>query len=245
MTVKSAYVDGARAVRSVLATTGALPALDRWAQASRTGTWARSLLSIHDVDELVALDVPWWTFDAAALVDAFLAGRRSARVFEWGSGASTVWLARRAASVVAVEHDEQWAGRVRALLDGHPTGVRANVEVRTIVPTPATGAPGEVRSVKPGATGADFQRYVAVVDEVGGAFDLIVVDGRARAACLARALPHLAADGVLVVDNVERRRYREAIADLAPTLALTWTRGITPGLPYPTRTALLRPRPTR
>lgn len=245
MSVKTAYVDGARAMRSALAAAGALPVLDRWAGVSRTGTWARSLLSIHDVDELVALDVPWWTFDAAALVDAFLVGRRTARVFEWGSGASTVWLARRAAWVVAVEHDEQWAARVRSLLDQHPVGLRASVDVRTVVPGPATGAPGEVRSVKPGATGADFQRYVAVIDEVGGAFDLIVVDGRARAACLARALPHLAADGVLVVDNVERRRYREAIADLAPTMALTWTRGITPGLPYPTRTALLRPRPAR
>ncbi len=233
--MKSAYVRGARGVRSGLASTGALSALDRWAARSHTGSWARSLLSIYDVEELAALDVPWWTYDSAGLVDAFLAGRRGARVFEWGSGASTLWLARRSAEAVTVEHDGQWAEVVRGLLVQE-----GRVDLRVVPAVPATGAPGEVLSAKPGAEGLDFRAYVEVIDEVGGPFDLVVVDGRAREACLARAWPHLAEDGMIVVDNVERRRYREAIAGLAPEPAVTWTRGLTPGLPYPTRTALLR-----
>jgi predicted O-methyltransferase YrrM len=237
--MKSLYVDGARAARTGLRSVGVLPAMDRWASHSRTGTWARSLLSIYDVPELAGLDVPWWTFESSALVDAFLRGRRDARVFEWGSGASTIWLARRSASVVAVEHDLQWAQTVRGLLPAD-----ADVDLRTVAATPATGAPGEVRSAKAGATELDFQRYVGTIDEVGGTFDVIVVDGRAREACLVRALPHLAPDGLLVFDNVERRRYRRAIAAAGPAIAVTWTMGLTPGLPYPTRTAILRHRPT-
>ena len=54
-----------------------------------------------------------------------------------------------------------------------------------------------------------------------------------------------------MVDNVDRARYRTAIAELADRLTdrrgsrveVTWTRGLTPSLPYPTRTALLRVRP--
>lgn len=233
--MKSVYVRGARGVRSGLSAAGALPALDRWAARSHAGSWARSLLSIYDVEELSALDVPWWTYDSAGRVDAFLAGRRRARVFEWGSGASTLWLARRSAEVVTVEHDVRWAEVVRGLLPQ-----AAAVDLRTVPAAPATGAPGEVLSAKPGAEGLDFRAYVEVVDGVDGPFDLIVVDGRAREACLAHAWPHLAEDGMVVVDNVERRRYREAIAGLAPAPAVTWTRGLTPGLPYPTRTALLR-----
>lgn len=237
MSAKSTYVTAARALRSGLGSAGVLPRLDRWAEQSRTGTWARSLLSIYDVSELAALDVPWWTFESAAVVDAFLAGRRTARVFEWGSGASTVWLARRSASVVAVEHDPEWADEVRRLL---PAG--AAVDLRVVPAAPARGLPGEIRSAKEGAQDLDFGAYVAMVDEVGGPFDLMVVDGRAREACLARALPHLAADGLLVLDNVERRRYRDAIAGHGRQVEVRWTRGLTPGLPYPTRTALLRPR---
>lgn len=235
MTFKSAYVSGARAARSGLSATGALPVLDRWSARSRTGRWARSLLSIYDVAELAALDVPWWTFDSAGLVDAFLVGRRGAQVFEWGSGASTLWLARRSGHVVTVEHDAEWAEVVRGLL---PDG--AAVDLRTVVAGPASAAPGEIRSAKPGAEGLDFRGYVGVIDEVGGQYDLIVIDGRARESCLAAALGHLAGDGMIVVDNVERRRYRDAIATLAPGMSITWTRGLTPGLPYPTRTALLR-----
>jgi hypothetical protein len=123
---------------------------------------------------------------------------------------------------------------VRGLL---PAG-RA-VDLQTVPAVPAVGAPGEVRSAKAGAEGLDFSAYVAAIDE-HGEFDLIVIDGRAREACLASALPHLARDGMILVDNVERRRYREAISVLADDLDVIWTRGLTPGLPYPTRTALLR-----
>ena len=37
-------------------------------------------------------------------------------VFEYGSGYSTLWWSRRAAKVVACEHDIAWAERVRRLL---------------------------------------------------------------------------------------------------------------------------------
>ncbi len=235
MSMKASYVRGARAVRSRLSSARLLPLLDTWAQRSRTGVWARSLLSIYDVEELVELDVPWWTFESAARVDAFLTGRRDARVFEWGSGASTLWLARRSARVVSIEHDGAWAEVVRGLLPD-----AAAVDLRTVPGAPAAGLPSEIRSAKAGARDLDFRSYVEAIDEADDPFDLIVVDGRAREACLGRALPHLVADGMIVVDNVERRRYREAIADLDSRVSVEWTRGLTPALPYPSRTALLR-----
>ena len=99
--------------------------------------------------------------------------------------------------------------------------------------------------------GLDFTDYVQAADDLAGSFDLVVVDGRAREACLTRAADRLAPDGLVVVDNVDRARYRSAIAELADRLTdrrgsrveVTWTRGLTPSLPYPTRTALLRVRP--
>ena len=203
--MKSAYVSAVRALRRALGAIGLLGLLDRWAARSRTGLWLRSLLSIYDLRDLLEYDVPWWTFEASDRVAGFLAARPDARVFEWGSGASTVWLSRRAGSVTSVEHDGSWAGIVRPVLPD-------NAVVRVVEPVPVTAAAVPVLSEKPGFEGLDFRDYVDALDETEGTFDLVVVDGRARNACFHRAVWRLAPDGVLVFDNVDRERYRSAIA---------------------------------
>lgn len=197
----------------------------------------RSLLSIYDVDDLTALDVPWWTFASADLVERFLSQREAAKAFEWGSGASTVWLSRRGARVTSVEHDAEWASSVIRLL---PEG--ATAEIRTVPALPASARVGELRSRKKGYEDLDFQDYVRAIDSAQGPFDLIIVDGRSREHCLIHAIPHLKADGILVFDDVERKRYQQAIAAVATAMEITVTRGFGPCLPYPTQTAILRRR---
>ena len=88
------------------------------------GTKLRTLPALWNVRAMVALDVPWWTWDAIVEVEDFLAARPSARAFEWGSGASTCWLARRSASVVSVEHHVSFAASLRPSLAAF-----ANVEL--------------------------------------------------------------------------------------------------------------------
>ena len=233
--MKTAYVSGVRTLRGMFAAIGLLGLLDRWATRSRTGLWVRSLLSIYDLQDLLRHDVPWWTFDAADRISGFLATRPEARVFEWGSGASTVWLSRRAGSVTSIEHDAEWAEIVAPVLPG-------NAVVRVVAPVRAVGGPDEELSGKAGFQGLDFADYVAAVDDTDGTFDLVVVDGRARNACFHRALSRLAPGGLIVFDNVDRQRYRDAIASSPIGVDVEWTRGLTPALPYPTRTALVRLR---
>jgi len=233
--MKRGYVAGIRALRRVLGAIGVLALLDRWARRSRTGLWVRSLFSIYDLADLLPYDVPWWTFKASDEVAAFLKEHPDARIFEWGSGASTAWLSRRAGTVTSIEHDASWAEIVRPVLP-------ANAAVQVVEPSPATGARGEELSEKDGFADLDFAAYVAAVDATDGLFDLIVVDGRARNACFRHAVTRLAPGGVLVFDNVDRERYRDAIAASPVPVDVEWTRGLTPALPYPTRTALVRLR---
>lgn len=233
--MKTLYVASLRVVRRVLAAVGVLGLLDRWASRSRIGLWVRSLLSIYDLEDLLSQDVPWWTFEASDRVAGFLTQRPRARVFEWGSGASTVWLSKRAGDVTSVEHDAAWGVVLEPMLP-------RNAAVRIVPSRPATGGPGEERSAKPGFEDLDFSDYVAAVDEADGLFDLIVIDGRARNACFRRAVSRLAPGGVLVFDNVDRERYRDAIANSPVAVDVEWTRGLTPALPYPTRTALVSRR---
>lgn len=232
--MKQLYIRGVRAVGAPLRATGLLDRLERRASRSRAATWTASLFAIHDVDGLQRLDVPWWTFDSADRVADWLRDHPGARVFEWGSGASTLWLAARAGEVHSVEHHAGWAEVLAPRLP-------ANVSLRVV--EPVTTATPAVPSAKPGHSGLDFADYVAAIDDVPGDFDVVVIDGRAREACLSRAVERLAPGGIIVFDNVDRRRYVDAIdrtlAARGDALAMTMTRGLTPALPYPTRTALL------
>lgn len=235
--MKNRYVWAVRLVRSALAATGLLGLLDRAAPRSRTALWVRSWFAVYDLDDLLLLDTPWWTFDAADRVEAFLVARPGARVFEWGAGASTVWLAARSGSVTSVEHDVDWAARMHHVLPANASLVLCP-PVRAGRDRGPDARSGWARSRKAGFADLDFRAYVDQIDAVVGDLDLVVIDGRAREACLDKAVTRLAPGGLVVLDNVDRARYRDALA-LHADLDVVWTRGRTPALPYPTRTALI------
>jgi len=236
---KGAYVALARGAGRAAGAVGLIAWLDARAGTSRRAHWARSLFAIHDAGAMAALDVPWWTYAAIDAVAAHLAARPQARVFEWGAGASTVWLARRAAHVTSVEHVPAWHARVAGLLAA--TGTAARVALRCVPPDAVPLADPATRSGKPGAAGQGFAAYASAIEAAPGAFDLIVVDGRARAACLGLAVGRLAPGGMIVVDNSARARYRAALrAAERAGLRAERLRGLTPALPYPEETTLLR-----
>ena len=182
--------------------------------------------------------MPWWTYGAIDEVERWLAGRDGdVRAFEWGSGASTIWLARRVAvGALGRAPPPSSATMIQEQLTAWP-----NATLDIVEPVPSD-APA-IGSAKEGHGGLDFSDYVRHIDKVGGTFGLIVVDGRAREACLTAALPHLEPDGIIVFDNTMRRRYRQAIA-AAPVVEQVF-RGLTPTLPYPDQTSILTPLPER
>lgn len=230
--LKSVYAGSMRGIRRGLdrwGSGGGAPPLDR-----RWRHWAYSLTIVHDSRAMANLDVPWWTYRAIAAVEEWLAARLTPpRVFEYGSGASTVWLARRAGEVHSVEHHRAFAELMHAEIVNHP-----NASVMVVEATPS--ARPVVSSQKEGHKGLDFAEYVGAIDRVSGSFDLVVIDGRAREACLAAAVGRLAHDGLVVFDNSRRRRYREAIARSG--LQERVLSGLAPTLPYPEQTSLLTPR---
>lgn len=226
---RQAYVAGVRVARRAVGRTGLL---DRMSASSAPSVrHLRTLFAIHDVADLADLDLAWWSYPAMKKVGAFLADRPKARVFEFGAGASTIWLARRAAEVHSVEHDTGFVTHVRKLLDGVD-----NVTLHAVEPVVATAAT-TVRSGRHGHEHQDFGDYVATIDRVGGEFDVIVVDGRARVAAFDRALAHLAPGGLIVFDNIRRKRYWDAIQ--RPGLRFDLIKGATPALPYPTTTGIV------
>lgn len=227
--LKRGYVAGLRGVRAAADGLGLVAWLDgRRDQPAML--YLRSLLSIHDAADLIHLDLPWWTFGAISHMDGWLQRRNgNTRAFEYGSGASTVWLARRCREVVSVEHDAAWAEVTRSLCPFD------HVTVTTVPPEPVTPAT-RCRSHKDGWRDFGFDRYVDEITRHPGPFDLIVIDGRCRACCLDLATNRLAPGGLILFDNSRRRRYRSALA--AVGLRRAGFFGLAPGLPYPDETTV-------
>jgi hypothetical protein len=221
---RSAYVASTRGLRSALGYAGLLQRLDARVTPGRfsAATHARSLLSVYDAVDLSQLDLPWWTYPATRAVEEHLQARGGhARVYEYGAGASTLWLRARAGDVTSVEHDLEFL----EMLQPHLL---------------AAGGHGRVlgRPISSTGTAAPTEEYVSSIDTVPGEFDLIVVDGRERVRCVAAALPRLAKGGVVLLDDSQRRRYQPAL-EMAGTVVTEYT-GFVPTLPLPRRTALIR-----
>lgn len=232
--LKSAYVAAVRGLAMPIRALGILDRLER-APHDSFAFWLGSQFAIHDAAALARLDVPWWTFPAIDAVERWIATRgRGVRVFEYGSGASTVWLARRAAHVVSVEHDIGFAKFAAPML------ALPNVELRVIEPVRVTGTP-RTPSGRSSYEHCDFSAYVDTIAESGDRYDVIVIDGRARDACLRRAQDFLEPDGLIVFDNSRRRRYQAALG--ANSGRLTRYAGWAPALPYRSETTLIEKAP--
>ena len=231
--IRKLYVSVTRALRLVAGKMGLLSLLERHCDRPSL-LYIRSLFSIYDAVDMARLDLPWWTFAATRQVEEFLRQRGGmASVFEYGPGASTVWLSKRARRVAYVEHDAGFYPVVEQLT----FGIR-NVMGVLVVPAPCKAWRALCPSGRKGYEEYDFSAYVSAIGNAEGPFDLIVVDGRARSSCLSEAVKHLKADGIILFDNSHRKRYQSAIA--ASGLDIQVCKGLAPALPYPEETTILR-----
>ena len=132
-------------------------------------------------------DAPWLTPEAIRLLDSML--RPSDIGAEFGSGRSTLWLARRCAHLTSVEHDEAWHATVLATLAAE--GI-THVDYQCHPPD------------EPDAPG-DRSAYAQVAQFLGDeSIDFALVDGLYRDYVTLFLLPKIRPGGMLIIDNVNR-----------------------------------------
>jgi hypothetical protein len=150
--------------------------------------WHRSIAQRQSVGSSGEA-TPWWTYPATSWLELVLASHPSCSAFEFGSGASTTWLAARTSALVSVEHDQSWHRIISE-------SVGTTVDLRLI---PKTSR----------ATEADHQAaYIHPLHE--GSYDLVIVDGLYRNACARAAIGSLTEGGLLLLDDSDRAAYAEA-----------------------------------
>lgn len=165
------------------------------------------------------LELPWLPFQIIDRLDEVLTP--ASRVFEYGGGGSTLWMAQRAGEVVTAEHDPEWADLLSERTAGLP-----NVTLL-------------IRSAAD-----EYADYVPAIDDFPDEyFDVVVVDGRERVRCFERALPKVRPGGMLILDDTERPRYAPAFT-LARAHRHVTIRGIAPCKSQAAHTTVWLPRDT-
>jgi len=149
-------------------------------------------------------DRPWITFSAEKFLRRIL--RKDMTVFEYGAGSSTLYFSRRVAQVFSIEHDREWFDYLQHEFEKQEI---TNVVCRLIEPEALDGKNENTYfSDSPPYKGKSFEAYVKSIDAFPNKhFDIVVVDGRARASCIAHAKNKVKSGGYLMVDNADREAY--------------------------------------
>ncbi|PWJ40824.1 class I SAM-dependent methyltransferase [Sediminitomix flava] len=124
--------------------------------------------------------LPWVTYSFIDFVTPRLDKRFN--IFEYGSGYSTLYYSKYVNKVYSVEHDKEW-------YEGVKDQMRDNVELH-YVPL------------------SEGEKYVSKSSQEEP-FQLVIVDGRRRNLCLEHALEVITEDGVIVLDDSERDKYKK------------------------------------
>lgn len=146
---------------------------------------------------------PWMKYMEIEIVEELLARLRPRSCLEWGVGYSTLRfpeLLGHAATWLAVEHDREWAAKIDAMNE------RPNVRIHHV-------AANRYPWSDPDGDGAysDLADYVDY-PTASAPFDFVLVDGRARASCLERALVLTTVTGLVLLHDAQRPHYHQALA---------------------------------
>ena len=149
----------------------------------------KRLKQVSTIEGVFKTPQPWVTFQALDFIETYV--QPNMKVFEWGSGGSTLWFQEKGCKVNAYEHHEEWYELVKSKLSNDN-----KVHYKTLTKG-YTIPPAEISSC-----------------------DIIVIDGRERVAC-AEQIIELAKDGkikegaLVLFDDSNRQRYSEVLKELS------------------------------
>lgn len=137
-------------------------------------------------------DHPFITETANLILSTYL--RPTDMGLEFGSGRSTLWLAKHVKHLISVEHDKEWYDRIsKALKDNGIDNVTYYLREKNVLET----LPIEWDEKGP------HSAYAKVLqDFADGSLDFVFVDGVYRSACALGAINKLRLGGFILIDNM-------------------------------------------
>ena len=141
--------------------------------------WYRSRVTLDSVD-VSGEPIPWITYACLRFLEHRISPSMS--IFEYGSGSSTLWWAKRVRNVVSCEHDKEWFERTSAR------------------------APSNVRMIHASRENGNYEKQIL---RYKNEFDIVIIDGRDRVACAINCISSLKDGGIIVWDNTDRDEYAD------------------------------------
>jgi precorrin-6B methylase 2 len=125
--------------------------------------------------------IPWFNDAVIAFLDSRL--NKTMRVFEYGSGQSTLYLSQKVKSVISIEHSRSWYEDMKSQV------------------------PDNAKIVFAKEIGPDYPKQITLFPKK---FDIVLIDGRRRVECVKPSIKKLSPRGVLILDDSERVVYQSA-----------------------------------
>lgn len=152
---------------------------------------------------------PWFNFASKDCLEKIL--KKEMTVFEYGSGGSTLFFAKRCESVTSIEHDVGWAEKVRStMISKGFKNWNYYVEQPSSYDSDSKAAsdPRQYLSGSSKYYGMQFKNYACLIDQFPDAsFDIVLIDGRARPSCFMHSFRKVKRGGYIILDNAERPHY--------------------------------------
>lgn len=182
---------------------------------------------------------PWLTFGAINFLEDYFKTHKNIKVFEYGSGGSTLYWLKKGASCVSVEHNSEWFSLINSLVKDNPL-----IDYKFVAPSTNTPDEQEIwNPSNPFLYGTDegkefnYEAYVKQIDLYPDKyFDIILIDGRARTSCLFQSYNKVKQGGIIVLDNADREYYLENTRQYLTNFILKEFKGSAPGLPQSQQT---------
>lgn len=114
--------------------------------------------------------LPWYTYPAIEYLNQLDLSNKL--IFEWGSGNSSIYFAKRSKQVISIEDNEEWYKK-------NQNKKSFNQEIVF--------------------TSEDM--YISYISNFEKKFDIIIIDGKYRSECAKAAPNHLAEGGIIILDN--------------------------------------------
>ena len=193
--------------------------------------------------------LPWFTYPAIEFLSRIV--RSSDRVFEFGSGWSTLWWSKRAAEVCSVEHDPVWYAKIKERLpdnarvrhlpiDADASDVASGRLSRYLQDSPRLHFDyPDWRKIARGLEDARFAAYASAIWDEDDSFDIVVIDGAARRLCASVVTERVENNGIVILNNTNSVDYGEAFAalrDAGSSQIDFW--GPVPGAPFFSNTSV-------
>jgi hypothetical protein len=163
------------------------------------------------------------------------AGGQKTQVFEWGSGASTIYYSRFLESIGrkfewhAIDNSRRWYQKGqreirRSHLADHVHLYCSEFPAFWELPgySPDSPVPPPLYT-----SNANALKYVESPQDLGTPFDVVIVDGRFRRRCLLVAREVLAPNGIVILHDAQRTHYHPSLS-LYPHVHFLET-GVFPG----------------